>query len=105
MIVQRLIRLLVACLLVLVFAGLADAGERDYWRHSTGHFTNTKENKWTEKAPDGTHHFVETKRNKHYVELYDESRDITVRLFKTYSDAKSGNGEFERLYEGQWVGK
>ena len=49
--------------------------ERNYWRHSKGHFENTKGNRWEEKIADATNYFVETDRTDHYVELYNKSTD------------------------------
>jgi hypothetical protein len=99
-------RWLVAGLLVLVCVTRSDAAEREYWRHSKGHFENTEKNKWTEKAPNGeTYHFIEVKRTEHYVELHDKGRDCTVRLHNTECEVKFGDGKFERYYEGKWGGK
>ena len=92
-----------ACLLVVCVASV-HAEERNYWRHSHGHFANTKGNRWEEKKDDDTYHFVETDRTDHYVELYDKSRDCTVRLFSDRCMVKADftNNKFEKFYEGHW---
>ncbi len=96
---------LIACLLLLATAGAILAAERNYWRHSKGHFENTKENRWEEKSPDGTYHFVEKKRTDRFVELYDRKRQCTVRLFNDHCNVKFGDEKFQKLYEGKWGGK
>jgi type III secretory pathway component EscR len=105
MTVHRSLVSLLAFLLVLVFAAPSFAAERNYWRHSKGHFENTKENKWEEKSASGTQHFVEKDRTEKYVELFDKSRDCTVRLFDDHCTVRFKDGEFTKLYEGKWGGK
>jgi hypothetical protein len=103
MTVHRSIVSLFACFLVLAFAAPSQAAERNYWHHKTGHFENTKENKWEEKAPDGnTYHFYEKDRNEKFVELHDKGRDCYVRLFNDHCMVKFGNEQFKRYYEGHW---
>jgi len=93
---------LFAFLLVLVLAAPSYAAERNYWHHKTGHFENTKENKWEEKSPGGTYHFVEKERTEKYVEIHDRSRDCTVRLFDDHCLVRFKDEPFKRLYEGRW---
>jgi hypothetical protein len=103
MTVHRSLTALLACFLVLAFAAPSYAAERNYWHHKKGHFENTKENNWEEKAPDGnTYRFHERERTQHYVELHDKSRDCTVRLFDDHCSVKFGNEPFKRYYEGHW---
>jgi hypothetical protein len=105
MTVPRSLASLIAALLVFALAGSGWAAERSYWRHKKGHFENIRGNRWVEKTPDATYRFVETKRTDRVVELYDRSRECTVRLFKTFCTVKFGNGRFQRLYEGKWGGR
>ena len=105
MTVQRSIALAAACLLVLVSALPSPAAERAYWRQENGHFENTDRNHWVEKAPNGaTYHFVEVVRREWYVELYDRSRDCTVRLFDNRYEVKGPwtNYRFENYGDGRW---
>jgi hypothetical protein len=102
MTVNRSVVSLLACLLVLAIAAPVHAGERNYWRHKEGHFENTMENKWEEKSPSGTHHFVERDRTEKYVELHDRSRDCTVRLFDDHCTVKFKDEPFRKLYDGHW---
>ena len=81
---------------------LADNRERLVWRHSQGHFENTRGNTWVEKSPDGTFHFVERVRHDAFVELYDGSRDCTVRLFGNRCLVRFGTGPFLWYYDGHW---
>ena len=101
----RLVAAALVAAWTLAWAAPAAAAERNYWRHSQGHFENTHENEWTEKAPGGkTFHFAEKVRPPEYVELYNRPRGVTVRLYKTHCTFKQGDGETERLYEGGWRG-
>jgi hypothetical protein len=84
---------------------VAQASERSYWWHPNGHFENTVANKWVEKSPDGTFHFVEVNRQPGFVELYDQSRDCTVRLDNGCCWVKFGAGCFQKFYDGQWRGR
>jgi hypothetical protein len=99
---RRSLLLVIACAAVAVIAAPALAAERDYWRHSDGHFENTAGNKWVEKIGGNTHRFVETERTDTYVELYDSGRDITVRLFNNRCMVKVGKKPFEKYYSGGW---
>lgn len=78
------------------------AADREYWKHEKGHFENTSGNKWIEKTEKHTYHFVEKDRKEKYVELYDKTRDISVRLYDHHCDVKKGDGKFEKYYEGKW---
>jgi hypothetical protein len=94
---------LLAGLLVLAWGSSASAGERNYWRHSQGHFENTDGNKWVEKKMgEGTYHFVETSRNDNFVQIYDKSQECTVRLYGDKCMVKHGSGAFEKYYDGKW---
>ncbi len=94
----------VALVLVAAVAvpALADNRERSVWRHDLGHFENTRGNTWVEKSPDGTFRFTERRRLDSFVELYDYSRDCTVRLYPARCLVKFGTGPFECYYYGHW---
>jgi hypothetical protein len=87
---------------VLALPALADNRARLVWRHGDGHFENIRGNTWVEKSPDGTFHFVERARYERFVELYDGSRDCTVRLFGDRCMVRFGTGPFVRYYDGWW---
>jgi len=93
---------LLACLIGLAWVGTTVAAEREYWRHSNGHFENTEGNKWREKSPGGTFNFVEQQRTLKFVQLYDRSRDVTIRLFDDRCMIRKGDNPFELKYEGKW---
>jgi hypothetical protein len=76
---------------------------RTYWRHSTGHFENTSGNRWIEKHNKDTYTFTETERTPRYVQLFDRSRDCTVRLLENRCLVRFGNGKFENYYDGRWM--
>jgi hypothetical protein len=91
-----------ACLLTLAWVSTASAAERNYWKHSDGHFENTTGNNWVEKIKGNTNRFKEVERTERYIELYDAGRDCTVRLFNDRCMVKFGNKKFEEYYNGRW---
>ena len=62
---------------------------------------------WTERVSTGaTYYFIMTEQGPVYTELYDSSRNLTVRLYAgscTIRHANTG-GQFILLYYGNWVG-
>jgi hypothetical protein len=88
--------------LLLVCASTAVALERNYWRHSRGHFTNIKGNEWEEKIDNATYRFVEKDRTDAFVLLYDEGRKCHVRLYNDHCDVRFGEGEYKKYYDGKW---
>jgi hypothetical protein len=93
---------LLACVLTLAVVSTAMAQERNYWRHSRGHFENTTGNKWTEKIDKEVYHFVETERTAKRVEIYDKSRDVTVHLYEAACWVKLSGKKWEKYYDGRW---
>jgi hypothetical protein len=93
----------IALFTFVVVATVQAGTDRTYWRHSKGHFENTKGNAWLEKSPDDTFRFVETDRNTNFVQLYDKSRECTVRLFGDRCMVKFGAEKFKFYYDGKWV--
>ena len=82
-------------------------GDREYWRHSQGQLENTVGNTWEEQSPGARFSFQETDRTQEYVQLYDASRNCTVRLYSNVSLVSSplSNFEFRTLYFGGWGSK
>jgi hypothetical protein len=91
-----------ACLVLFAAAAPSLAAERDYWRHSHGHFENTSGNTWVEKNGAVTHRYVEMKRTEDYVELYDSGREVTVRLFDDSCVVNIKRRAFHEVYTGSW---
>jgi hypothetical protein len=103
--IRHSILALVACVVTLGLVGSAAAAERNYWKHSKGHFENTTGNTWVEKIDNRTHKFVEKERTERYIELYDSSRNCWVRLFNDRCLVKfpdKGDTKFEEYYQGRW---
>ena len=97
----KLLPLLVvlSALLVLWHSGDAWAQEtRSVWVYKGGYFKIVKDKKWFETNPDGEWTFQETARTRDYVELYDETRDYTVRLYQTELYLKGGNEKAANKY-------
>jgi hypothetical protein len=99
---RSLLLAVLACLVLFAAAAPSLAAERDYWRHSRGHFENTSGNTWVEKNGAVTHRYVEMKRTEDYVELYDSGRDVTVRLFDDSCVVKIKRRAFHEVYTGSW---
>ncbi len=74
---------------------------RTLWRSSRGYFENTGGDKWVEKNDDGVFNYVERERTAKFIELFDFSRNITVRLHPDHYDVKTNN-RFERKTDGTW---
>jgi hypothetical protein len=95
---------MLTCLLVFACAmPVLAAGDRTFWQHSQGHFENNAGTNWIEVAPGNRRFdFVEKNRTEQYLDLYDQTRQCTVRLFDDRCMVKFGNGKFEKAYDGQW---
>src|SRR5437764_1467194 len=92
-----------ACLLTLAWVSTAAAAERNYWKHSKGHFENTSGNNWVEKIGGMTKRLVEVERTEKYIELYNTAEDATIRLFNDRCMVKlSDKKRFEEYYQGRW---
>jgi hypothetical protein len=105
-------RIGIVAALVTVF-GLATAAQaqevhRIVWQYDGGFFKDQGLGNWVEKNWSGTYHFREVHRNREFVELYDGSRDVTVRLYWDVSLIQWGTHDparphdFARLYGGRW---
>jgi len=94
---------ILACLPVPQFPAPTQERTRKEWRYGRGIFKMTKEKEWQEKTPNNVvFHFVEKERTEKYVELYDRSRDCTVRLFDDRFEVKAPftGGKFRKYHDG-----
>jgi hypothetical protein len=80
----KAVRIGIVATLVAMF-GLATAAQaqevhRLEWQYDGGFFKDQGLGNWVEKNWSGTYHFRDVHRNREFVELYDASRDVSVRL-------------------------
>jgi hypothetical protein len=96
-------------LLGLATVAQAQDMHRLVWRHDGGFFKDEGRGDWVEKNSRGTYHFEEVRRNRDFVDLFDASRDLTVRLYRDdcYIQHATSNPvrhhDFTRLYYGHWA--
>jgi hypothetical protein len=110
--------LMIAALALLALSGVAraqdagtvrDRGHRDVarvrWQYDIGRFEHRTGREWVETDDTGGRaEFREVERNADYVELYDRSRDIAVRLYRRQMYLKQpGERRFEYFRGGRWV--
>src|SRR5262245_20861003 len=79
---------------VLVFGHVSAAGQtqRVVWKfNDTGSFHDEGGKRWVEKDAAGTRlfDFKEVVRNDDFIELYDKTRDVTIRLYKDVAYIKT----------------
>jgi hypothetical protein len=67
--------------LLLCVGSPARAGDRIVWEYSGGYIENTQGQTWVEHSAAATFNFRETDRNNDFVELFDASRNLFVRLY------------------------
>jgi hypothetical protein len=104
------------CLLVLLLllVGLAsahgqDAQPRNAWLYKAsgkdGWFRMETGKAWVETTSDGSQfQFEEMARTANYVELFDRSRTMWLRLYADHAEWRQGKKpEWYRLYDGRWV--
>jgi Peptidase of plants and bacteria len=83
-----------------------DAVGRARWEYDGGSIRRTLT--WVERSAKTSHTFYETRRNPVFVELFDPSRQYTVRLYADKLLLRGGKGgakkfpKFTRLYGGSW---
>jgi hypothetical protein len=91
---------------------LAQEPPRTCWSYSvndvTGKFLVERDRprRWVELVSNGAvFRFTETRRCKDYIELYDASRDLSVRLHERISYVRwaATKGQFVTLYQGSWT--
>ena len=86
-----------------------DPKVRDAWlykiNNKDGWVKKGPDKKWLETAVDGVQiQFEEISRTAEHVELFDKSREVTVRLFADRMEWRFGkNGTWARGYEGRWI--
>lgn len=105
---RNALKLFTALGLFLATAGAVFAADREKWVFADGFFVKLKGAKWAERnngEPEkNAFKFVEVARTPEYVEIYDKSRDTSIRLRKTHSTIKQGaDGKFNKLYDGMWA--
>jgi hypothetical protein len=104
----RLLPVVAALALTGLTASAAHADtKRLVWTYSGGFFRDDGNGQWTEKNASGDYHFREAGRNREFIELRDDSRDCTVRLYCNAMFLKGFNGQhpnFIKFYEGHWTG-
>jgi hypothetical protein len=82
---------------------------RTRWVHADGELVQTSTGVWVEKLGTGEFHFVETARTAEFVQLFDKSRDYTLRLTATAMLIKGGNAtvpkfaDFEKQRDGRFA--
>ena len=70
------------------------------WTHSGGAFVLTGNRQWTEyKSGQQVANFREVARTPSYIDLYDSSRNMTVRLLKGHCEWRQGSGKWHFLYD------
>ena len=72
-----------ASVAVLLFlsASPSHAADRIVWEYDGGYIENTQGQTWIERSPGANFTFRETDRNNDFVELFDNSRSLYVRLY------------------------
>jgi len=71
------------------------AADRIVWEYDGGYIVNTQGQAWVERGPGANFTFRETDRNSDFVELFDNSRSMYVRL---YNDRLL----FRRVTDSDW---
>lgn len=81
--------------------------KRTVWAYSGGFFEHEGDGRWVEKNASATHRFTETRRTAGYVELFDGSRNYTVRLSDSAAYIKGGKvkkfSDFTQFQTGRWT--
>jgi hypothetical protein len=85
------------------------AQARNGWRYKAsgkyGWFQKETGKRWTETTPDGMQfQFQEVARTAKYVDLFDRSRTMWLRLYSDHCAWRQGEKpQWNRLYDGLWV--
>ena len=102
MVIRRFVWLFAVCVLSVATAVAAD--DRTMWKSDKSTFEKTADGKWVEKTGDKMHEYEEKTSKADYIELYDKSRKVTVRLSKDHSVIKEGDkGKLVPGPKGKWV--
>jgi hypothetical protein len=103
---KRLLLIAVVFHLTLVPQQAPAADEvRARWQYDNGQFEHQTGKNWVETDDGGGRaEFREVERNADYIELYDKSRDIAVRLHHKKMYLKQpGEKQFNYFRDGMWV--
>lgn len=78
---------------------------RAKWEYGTGRFELIGNGRWRETDNGGgTAQFVETRRRAEYIEIFDQSRDVGVRLYADKMFLKQpGPRNYEFFRPGRWI--
>lgn len=70
------------------------------WRYTGGLFAASGNGKWVQINTQGTFYFREVARGQDFIEIYDQSRDVTVRLHDQACSIRhpGTGGQFVYLY-------
>src|SRR4051794_35820635 len=106
-----LVALIVPAVLALNSSADEPSDTREYWVYEGGWFAKAKDGSWyelneeTQRKQGKPSQFKEVKRTKEYVELYDETRKVGVRISEAVSearwDADGKDAEWKLLYKGR----
>ncbi len=81
---------------------------RTLWVYEGGWFAKAKDGSWSEfnetafRKLGKPAKFGEAKRTKEFIDLYDDTRRVYVRLFEKHAETLSRKGQWEKLYTGRW---
>jgi WD40 repeat protein len=76
---------------------------RKTWRFDNGFYENTRGNEWFTRAAGATYAYKEVARNDEFIELYDDTRKVGIRIYKDHLDIKNpGKAKWEFLHKGKW---
>jgi len=81
---------------------------RTYWVYEGGWFAKDKDGSWYEyneptfRALGKPGKFGEAKRTQQFLDLYDDSRRLYVRLWDKYAEKLSPKGDWVKTYDGKW---
>ena len=79
---------------------------REVWRYSAnrgGSFEHLRGRQWAEFRTIGEPlYYREVARTPEYVELYDEGRELSVRIYPDRLYTNDGSGEWSAGLDGQW---
>jgi hypothetical protein len=80
--------------------------ERVYWQHGGGYFAKAGGSQWIEKS-SGWLFFKAARRTAEYVQLFDESRQCSVRLYADRCEVRGpwNRFQFQKFYDGGWKSK
>ncbi len=84
------------------------ADTRVFWAYEGGWFAKSKDGSWYELNEATFRNlgkpikFGEAKRTTDFIDLYDDTNRVYVRLFKTHAEKLSRKGQWEKSRTGRW---